>query len=208
MVEKFRSFYINHLPRQQNAHALASLSASLALPTRATKKVLVHSLDIYCPKFAVEDSHTPERELQVNEIFETSMGSKLKLGDSHSLTISYMTYCLMILRRQLTLEEKLISSITMRLHRHYIIGHMTESCFACFPHKEVQETLKEAHDSMCGAHQLDRSSGTDFEDLATISRRLFLTPSPILNNAMPVRSTWLHSLSTRTSSSNVFFMAI
>ena len=39
MAEKFESFYIDHVPRQQNAHAdaLASLAASLALPTGATE---------------------------------------------------------------------------------------------------------------------------------------------------------------------------
>ena len=56
MAEKFRSFYINHVPRQQDAHAnaLASLAASLALSVRATEKVLVYSPDLYCPKFALE----------------------------------------------------------------------------------------------------------------------------------------------------------
>jgi len=58
MAEKFKSFYINHVSRQQNAHAdaLASLAASLALPARATEKVLVHSHNMYCPKFALEDN--------------------------------------------------------------------------------------------------------------------------------------------------------
>jgi len=43
MAEKFRNFYIDHEPRQQNAlaDALASLVASLALPAGATEKVLV-----------------------------------------------------------------------------------------------------------------------------------------------------------------------
>ena len=38
MAENFKIFYINHVSRQQNAHAdaLASLVASLARPTRAT----------------------------------------------------------------------------------------------------------------------------------------------------------------------------
>ena len=45
IAEKFKSFYINHVPRQQNSHAdaLTSLVASLALPAKATEKVLVHS---------------------------------------------------------------------------------------------------------------------------------------------------------------------
>ena len=48
MTEKFISININHVPHQHNAHAdvLASLAASLALPTEATEKVLVHSHDL------------------------------------------------------------------------------------------------------------------------------------------------------------------
>ena len=38
MTEKFKNFYINHVPHQQNTHAdaLASLTTSLALLARAT----------------------------------------------------------------------------------------------------------------------------------------------------------------------------
>jgi len=80
MTEKFRSFYINHVPRQQNAHvdALASLAASLTLSTGATKKVLVYKHDLYCPKFALEDTETPKGDLQVKEVLETSTGSELR----------------------------------------------------------------------------------------------------------------------------------
>ena len=40
MAEKFQSFYIDHVPRQQNAHAdaLASLAASLALQLEQRRK--------------------------------------------------------------------------------------------------------------------------------------------------------------------------
>ena len=64
MVEKFENFYIDHVSRQQNAHAdaLASLAASLALFTRAVEKVLVYNRDLYCCKFALEDNKTPRRD--------------------------------------------------------------------------------------------------------------------------------------------------
>jgi len=63
MAEKFEKFYIDHVPYQQNAHAdaLASLAASLALPTRAIEKVLVYNRDLYCCKFALEDSNSKRR---------------------------------------------------------------------------------------------------------------------------------------------------
>jgi len=63
MVEKFKSLYIDHVPRQQNAHAdaLASLDASLALPTGAVEKVLVHSRGLYCLIFALEENKTNKK---------------------------------------------------------------------------------------------------------------------------------------------------
>jgi ribonuclease HI len=60
LAERFENFYINHVPRRQNAHAdaLASLAASLALPAKAKEKVLVASRDLYCPKFSLEEVET------------------------------------------------------------------------------------------------------------------------------------------------------
>ena len=79
MAEKFKSFYIDHVARQQNAHAdaLASLGASLALPARATEKVLIYIHDLYYPKFAFEESQTLNGDLQVEGILETSTGLEL-----------------------------------------------------------------------------------------------------------------------------------
>jgi len=73
MAEKFKSFYIDHISRQQNAHAdaLVSLAALLVLPARATEQVLVYSHDLYCPKFTFEESQTIKRDLQVKEVLET-----------------------------------------------------------------------------------------------------------------------------------------
>jgi len=67
MAEKFKNFYINHVPRQQNAHvdALTSLAASLVLSSGATEGVLIYSHDLYCCKSAIEDSKTPRGDLQV-----------------------------------------------------------------------------------------------------------------------------------------------
>ena len=51
MAKGFVNFYIDHVPRQQNAHAdaLASLAASLALLAGVVEKILVYSHDLYCP---------------------------------------------------------------------------------------------------------------------------------------------------------------
>ena len=74
MAEKFKNFYIDHVPSQQNAHAyaLASLTDSLALPAGATEKVLIYSRDLYYYKFALKDSKALRGDLQVKEVLETS----------------------------------------------------------------------------------------------------------------------------------------
>ena len=79
MEEKFRRFYVDHVPRQKNVHAdaLTFLAASLALPVGATEKVLIYNHDLYCPKFASEESQTPRRNLQVEEVLKTSTSLKL-----------------------------------------------------------------------------------------------------------------------------------
>jgi len=78
MSERFRNFYIDHVPRQQNAHAdtLASLAAFLALPARVVKKILIYSHDLYCPSFAFEDHQKLTGDRQVKEALETSTGPK------------------------------------------------------------------------------------------------------------------------------------
>ena len=76
MVERFRNFYIDHVPRQQNAHAdaLASFAASLALPARVVEKILVYNHDLYCPRVAFEDYQKLTGDCQGKEALETSAG--------------------------------------------------------------------------------------------------------------------------------------
>jgi len=92
MAERFRNFYIDHVPRQQNAHAdsLLSLAASLALPAGAAEKVLVYNHDLYCPRFAFEDNQKPIGDVQVKEALETSTGPELR--DWLFLYIDYVLY--------------------------------------------------------------------------------------------------------------------
>ena len=65
MAKKFRNFYIDHVSRQQNAHAdaLASLASSLALSAIAKEKVLVYSHDSDCLKLALENNQIPVENL-------------------------------------------------------------------------------------------------------------------------------------------------
>src|SRR4051812_38442375 len=51
LAQKFISFYVEHLPRQQNAHAdaLASLATSLALLPGTSEKIWICTHDFFCP---------------------------------------------------------------------------------------------------------------------------------------------------------------
>ena len=70
MVERFKKFYIDHILRQQNAHAdgLASLAASLALPAGVAEKIFVYIHDLYCPRFTFKNHQKPTGDHQVKEL--------------------------------------------------------------------------------------------------------------------------------------------
>ena len=78
MAERFKNVFIDHVPRQQNAHAdaLASLAASLALPAGVVEKILVYGHDLYCPRIAFEDHQKPIGDCQVKKALESSIGSE------------------------------------------------------------------------------------------------------------------------------------
>ena len=89
---RYKNFYIDHVPRQQNTHAdvLASLAASLALPAGAAEKVLIYNHDLYCLKLDLKNDQTPAGNLQVKETLETSTG--LELRDWRFSYIDYELY--------------------------------------------------------------------------------------------------------------------
>jgi len=157
MTERFRNFCIDYVPHQQNAHAdaLASLAASLALPVGATEKVFVYNHDLYCPKLALENDQISEGNLQVKKTLETSAGPELR-----DLRFSYIDYTLYDIlpndpKEAAAIKKKALkfyyNAITKTLYRRSHDGIL----LLCLSHKEAHETLKEAHDGMCGAHQLD-----------------------------------------------------
>jgi len=78
--------------------------------------------------------------------------SNLGIDDSLTLTSSYTAYCLMLLRRQLPSEGKLLDSITMRSCEHCITDHTMESYSDAFHIKRHRRHSK-IHDGTCGAHQ-------------------------------------------------------
>jgi len=173
VAEKFENFYIDHVSRQQYAHAdaLAPLAALLALLAGTTKKLLVYSRDLYCCKFALEDSKTPRGDLQVKEVFETSINLELRDWRSLTSTSSYMAYCLTTPKRQLPSEGKLLDSFTMRSCKHCIADRMMESCSDAFYTKRHRRHSKKLMMVCAELTNPDPSSETGSENLAIIGRR-------------------------------------
>jgi len=209
MAERFRNFYIDHGPHQQNVHidALSPHAASLALPAGVTEKVLVYSYDLYCPNFALEDNQTLTGGLQVKESLETSAGQSSKIGDSHISTTSYMAYCLMILKRRLSSEGRPLDSTTMRYHEHCIADRMMESSSATYHIKRHMRHSKRLMMACADLTNLVQSLVIDSEGSDITGRRWSL---PSLMLKMPCLSDpwWFHSSGTRTFSSYGFFLAI
>ena len=92
MAKRFTNFYIDHVPRKQNAHAdaLASLAASLALPAGAVEKIFVYSHDLYCPRIVPEDYTEPTGDCQGKEALESSAGPEPR--DCRFPYIDYVLY--------------------------------------------------------------------------------------------------------------------
>ena len=101
--------------------------------------------------------------------------------------MSYMSYCPMILRSQLPSKEKLFNSITMRSREYYIFDRMTKSCSIAFHtkrHRRHSRKLTMAHAKQTNPNP---NLGTDFEDLANIGQRWFLTLLPTPSGVTPIR---------------------
>ena len=98
MAERFKNFYIDLEPCQQNAHAdpLASLAISLALPAGAVEKVLVYNYDLYCPKIAFENYQKPTRDSKPKKLQKRQQVQSLGIGDSRTSTMHCMKSCLRI----------------------------------------------------------------------------------------------------------------
>jgi len=113
------------------------------------------------------------------------------------MTLSCMAYCLMTPRRQLRSQGKPLDSIIMRSCEHCIVDRTTESYSDAF---HIRRHRRRSKKLMTGCTELTNpnlSSKIGLEDLAITGRRWSLTPSPMLSDAMPVRSTVTLSIKHR-----------
>ena len=149
MAERFRNFYIDHVPHQQNTYvdSLASLAASLALLVGVVEKILIYSHDLYYPRFAFEDHKKLTRDLQVKEALETSTGTELR--DWRYPYIDYALYGILsddpkeaaVIRREAS--KFYYSAITRALYRQSHDGiHL--HCLSTKRHRKYLKRLMTA----------------------------------------------------------------
>jgi len=167
VAERFKNFYIDHVPRQQNAHtdALASLTASLALPASATKKVLIYNHDLYRPKFVLEDDQMPTGDLQVKKSPETSAGPELR-----DWRFPYIDYGLHGILPDDPKEASIIRRKAPRFYYnaisvHCIVDRMMESYFGACHTKKLMSHSKKLMMVCAELINLVQSSEIDSEDL-------------------------------------------
>ena len=132
-------------------------------------------------KFTLETDQTLERSLQVKKFLKSQQVWNFGIGNSHSSTMSYMTYYPMILRRQLLSEGKHLNSTIMLSHKHYIADRKMGSCFIAFHTKRHMKPSGKLTMVCAELTNLDLNLKIDSEDLATSGQRWFLLPSPMLS---------------------------
>jgi len=114
---------------------------------------VISSRDLYCQKFAFEDSKTPKGDLQVKEILETSTGPEP--GDWGFPFINFIIYGILPddPKEAAAIKWKApwfyYNAITWTLYR----WSYDEILLHCLSQKETQQALREAYDGPYGAHQ-------------------------------------------------------
>jgi len=144
MAERFGNFYINHMPRQQNAHAdaLASLAASLALLAGVVEKILVYSRDLYCPRVTFEDRQKPTGDFKPKKLLKLRPVQSLGIGNFRTSTMPCTASCLMIPKKRLSLDGKPPNSTIMRSREHCIADRMTGSSSAAYHKRRSRKYSK------------------------------------------------------------------
>ena len=96
MAEKFKRFFTDHVPRQQNAHAnaLASLATSLLLTIGTEERVLVVICTII--NSPMKTAKFQEETFKLKRFLRFRQVSNLDIRGSLTLTSSCMACCLMI----------------------------------------------------------------------------------------------------------------
>ena len=151
LAQKFKNFYVEHLPRRQNTHAdaLASLATSLALPPGASEKIWIYTHDLFYPDPPYEGIPL----LPSAEALQTSTDSI-----NRGWRFPYINYCLFNIlpddpHEAATIRRKAIhfyyDAASQTLYRRAQEGPLLR----CLSDQEAAEVLQEAHDGVCRAHQ-------------------------------------------------------
>jgi len=136
---------ISHVSRLQNkkADALTVLAATLVLPAGTSYRLTVATRHLFCPNYNLEVSevHTALTNFKVKEwqfsIIDYVLHNILPDDPREAVSI----------RRRST--RFYYDAVVKTLYRHLYDGILIR----CVSNLEAQEVIKEAHDSICRAHQ-------------------------------------------------------
>ena len=83
MAEKFKNFYIDHVPRQQNAHAdaLASLAASFAIQLEQRRECLLIVVTCTVANSPLKIVKLKEEIFKLKRFLRLRKASNLEIGD-------------------------------------------------------------------------------------------------------------------------------
>ena len=144
-------FYVEHLPRRQNAHAdaLGSLATSLALPPGASEKIWIYTHDLFYPDPPYEWIPL----LPSAEALQISVDSI-----NRDWRFPYIDYCLFNILPDDPQEAAAIRHKAVHFYydaaSHTLYRRTREgSLLRCLSNQEAGKVLQEAHDGVCGAHQ-------------------------------------------------------
>jgi len=190
MVEKFQNFYIYRVSRHKMRMQMRWCPSLLHWPFQSEPRREYLSIVATCTvtNFPLMIVELQEEIFKSKRFLRFQQVSNLWIGNFLTSTSSCMAYCLMIPKKQLPSEGKLLDSITMPSCKHCIANCMMESYSNAF---HIKRHIRHSKKFMTVCAELTNqnpSSETGLEDLAITDRRQSLILSPMLSDAMHVRS--------------------
>ncbi|KAJ6839122.1 uncharacterized protein M6B38_316615 [Iris pallida] len=145
LVLSFKGFFIEFVPRSQNleADALASLAADLAVPIRRQNTIILLDRDLFCVK----------NNLYIEQSYITESSSQQR--DWRSPFIDYAVHGILPEDPKEAASSKRRSfQFYYDLSLHILYRRSYDGILLyCLSESEAKQTLHEAHDGVCGAHQ-------------------------------------------------------
>lgn len=167
-------FYVDHASWKDNIHAnaLASLTATLALPYKIEQEILIASWSLCYHKQALESNKYIKQGSKSKIVCETS--SDMELRDWRFPFIDVVRYGILLedqKKKSPPLKEGQINSSTTPPLNSYTEGHMMELCSGVYPAKKHKLHYKKSIMICVVLTNPDPNSGIGYEKCATFCQK-------------------------------------